>query len=367
MIDAGLLDLIYEAAAVPELWPGVLAELVARAGAMSAGLLVFDPLGHMQFTATAEYRQSLEKYAANSDGYDNKRPKRALASGHAGFLHDLEVFTQAEMDVDPVYVDFIYPAGIKWTAGTVIPAPTQDLLVFDFARSEAQGPFDRDTMLRLDQFRPHMARAALLSHRLGLRAARAATEAMGTIGVPAAMVDAAGHVLSMNAQLEALPGQVSTGAFDRLRFTGAAADQLLQRALMLSGMPGSGPADVQSIPLAASGDDPALVAHVLPIRRAASDIFARSAALIVFTPVTAPASPMAEVLTGLFDLTAAETRVARGIGAGQTLEEIAAAHGLSPGTVRNQLKMVFFKTGTSRQAELALLLSGLSSVPLKAR
>jgi DNA-binding CsgD family transcriptional regulator len=41
---------------------------------------------------------------------------------------------------------------------------------------------------------------------------------------------------------------------------------------------------------------------------------------------------------------------------------MAASYGLSRETVRTQLKSVMAKTGTSRQAELALLLSGASGV-----
>jgi DNA-binding CsgD family transcriptional regulator len=210
-------------------------------------------------------------------------------------------------------------------------------------------------MLRLDQYRPHVARAALLSHRMGLRAARAATEAMQTIGLPAAMLDAAGRVLSANAGLEALQPRITTGLLERIQLADRDANQLLHAALQHT-VP-----SVRSIPIPAGEHAQALIAHVLPIRRAAGDIFRRAAALLVITPVTAPRAPLTEVLTGLFDLTPAEVRVARGIAQGQTLEEICTALGLSRETVRTQLKSVLAKTGTSRQTELALLLSGTST------
>jgi DNA-binding CsgD family transcriptional regulator len=69
--------------------------------------------------------------------------------------------------------------------------------------------------------------------------------------------------------------------------------------------------------------------------------------------------PGAEVLQGLFDLTAAEARIAHAIGEGGMIRDIAGRFGVSPETARNQLKAVLAKTGMKRQAELTSLLTGL--------
>jgi len=57
-------------------------------------------------------------------------------------------------------------------------------------------------------------------------------------------------------------------------------------------------------------------------------------------------------------LTPAEARIALGIARGDALAAIAKAHGISIATVRTQLKSVFAKTGTHRQAQLVALLAG---------
>jgi DNA-binding CsgD family transcriptional regulator len=69
----------------------------------------------------------------------------------------------------------------------------------------------------------------------------------------------------------------------------------------------------------------------------------------------------AEVIQGLFDLTPAEARVAHGIAAGRTAEELARALGISVETVRKHIAAVLAKTGLPRQAALVGLLAG--SVP----
>jgi len=355
-VDGDIIERVYEAAVVPELWPETLARLCTTTGAWGAGLLAFDPWQNMRFTATANYMDVFTAFAAASDRYDNQRPKRAIASGHVGFQHDLEIFTQQELDIDPVYRDFIYPYGIKWTAGTVIPVPTSDIMAFDFSRRETDGGFSREMMLRLDQYRPHMAKAALLAHRLGLRVARAATEAMETIGLPAAVLATGGRVLSANALFEGLTPRIIFLAFDRITLASPGAAQLLNEAIRsLDRVANS---VVRSIALPATEEALAQVLHVVPIRRAAGDIFTHATALLVVTEVAAPSAPLRQVLTGLFDLTAAEVHVARAVATGASVEEIARSRGVSRETVRTQLKSVLAKTGTRRQTELALLLSG---------
>lgn len=177
--DPQVVDEIYEAAALPEKWPDVLGKLSHEAGAWGGGLLVFDRQQRMRFTATSNYMAVFESFAAHGDNgrYDNKRPKRALASGYAGFQHDLEMFTQDELDTDPVYRDFIYPHGIRWTGGTIVPVPTSDILAFDFSRRRE--PFERSDMERLDAIAriwlgPLCCRIAWVSRRRAPRPRRSA-------------------------------------------------------------------------------------------------------------------------------------------------------------------------------------------------
>ena len=66
--------------------------------------------------------------------------------------------------------------------------------------------------------------------------------------------------------------------------------------------------------------------------------------------------PSEAVLQRLFDLTAAEARLACSISRGETLEEAAAALGVKVSTVRSQLAKLMIKTGTRRQGQLVALL-----------
>lgn len=64
-------------------------------------------------------------------------------------------------------------------------------------------------------------------------------------------------------------------------------------------------------------------------------------------------------LMALFGLSAAEARLARALCHGDSLEEYATEQGLKLPTVKTQLRSIFGKTGTERQASLIRLLSGI--------
>jgi hypothetical protein len=93
--------------------------------------------------------------------------------------------------------------------------------------------------------------------------------------------------------------------------------------------------------------DSAMIAHVVPIRGSARDIFSLCAAMLILTPVTRPEAPSVELIRSLFDLTPAEARIARGLAAGQTVKVMAAD------------SAVLTKTGYSRQSDVVALLNGL--------
>jgi DNA-binding CsgD family transcriptional regulator len=101
-----------------------------------------------------------------------------------------------------------------------------------------------------------------------------------------------------------------------------------------------------------------LIAEVIPVVGAAQDLFQRVSAIAIVTdPDAATAAPCEPILLQAFGLTAAEARLGAQITAGKTLPEISRADGIARETLRTRLKSIFQKTGTTRQTQLALLLS----------
>jgi DNA-binding CsgD family transcriptional regulator len=352
-----LIDEIYEAAVLPHLWPDVLGKMSSIPQALG-GVLFATDLQATKWTASSGIASFCDTFVREGWMERNPRPRRLAELNYAGFVHELDVFTIEELDGDPVYAGFYRKHGLGWAAGTMFPMPTGDLLVFSFERKFELGPVERTAITQLDLLRPHLARSGLLAWRLGLEQAQAMTQALERIGLPAAVLRSGGKMSAANDSFTNLIPKVVADRTDRIRFINPDADTIFAEGLSALSTNREKHLHGRSFPLAGSDDQPAMVFHLLPLRRAAHDLFFHGAALLVVTPVDRAAVPTAEVLQGLFDLTPAEARVARGIGQAETIDALAEAAGVSRETVRGQLKAVLSKTGLSRQQELVSLLAG---------
>lgn len=352
-----LIDRIYEAATLPELWPSVLDD-VTRVGRGHFTAMFSLGNGNWHWLASEDGVRISEDYLAEGWPQRTDRMERLLSARHAGFVGDLDVYTREEMDNEPVFTEFHRPRGLGWGAATVIPVPSGDMLIVDVERRFETGPVEPETIQRLDILRPHLARAGLVSARLAFERARTTALTLELIGLPAAVLSHDLRLLSANPRLEAMMPTVVLDRRRRVALANPAADALLAAALMRLARPADTAGGVCSIPIPACEDRPPYIVHIVPIRRGAHDVFYSASAVLVVTPVVPAEVATADVLQGLFDLTPAEARIARCISERQTIESIAAAVGVSRETVRTQLKAVLAKTGTARQGDLAALLAG---------
>jgi DNA-binding CsgD family transcriptional regulator len=352
-----LIDRIYECSFAPEHWPEVLAELSTMADARGGGLLVTNQ-GIQNWTASSGLYEDVAAYV--DEGWITRSPRnpRLFASRHAGFMTEHDLYTDAELALEPHYNDFSRRRGLGWSVRTALPMPTGDMIAIIIERNHVRGPVESIVVQQLDELRPHLARSALVSARLQLERARAAAETLALMGLPALLLDDRGKVIAANRLIEALGSQIHWRTQDRVSLTDSNADAMLRQAFATLDRSESAPA--RSFAVRATGTDATKVAHVIPIRGEARDIFVRCSCVVVITPVTLPQAPAVELVQALFDLTPAEARVARSLTAGGTLDEIAAAGDVSRNTVRTQLRGALEKTGCRRQSELVALLGGVT-------
>lgn len=354
--DHELIDLIYEAAIIPENWPGILEKISAIAGCYGGVLFSMDAQQEVRHIVTEQYRDVMHIFVRDGWTKQNIRAERLAKIKYPGFVTDCDVISVEEMDAHPFYTELLRPNGGGWAIGTIIPVPSGDLLVFNLERRYAKGPIEKELCGRLDPLRPHLARAGLMSSRLRMERARAMVETLKQIGLPAAVLRQNGQVLATNDLFQLLSEQIAIGAFDEISIKNRSSDALMKQSLVRLAETRDN-SEVKSIPIPAILDQPALVAHLIPIKGGAHDIFSRAFAILVITPLHAPTAPTEDVLNGLFDLSPAEVKVAQGIISGKTIDDVADELKLSRETIRNQLKSVFAKTGTGRQAQLVGLLA----------
>jgi hypothetical protein len=290
VFDETLTDRIYEAAVVPELWPDVLGEMSSAVGG-AGGVLFTANRAQMSWTTSSDLRDIFTDFVRDGWAAINPRPVRLGAANHAGFVRDSDFFTDEEMDSDPVY-GYYRKNGLGWATGTMLDTPSGDSIIFSFERAYDKGPVPIEIVKQFDQLRPHLARSALLTSRLGLERAKAMAAALQSLGLPGAVLRGGGRVLAVNGALEQLMPSFMQDRRDRLHLTDAAADALLEEALARRSLTG-GPISVNSIPVAATDDHPPMILHLLPIRGAAHDLFAQATSLLVVTPVDRAVVPTA--------------------------------------------------------------------------
>jgi DNA-binding CsgD family transcriptional regulator len=245
--------------------------------------------------------------------------------------------------------------------GTFIPIPTGENAGLVLTRRIERGPAEREIVDKLDELRPHLARSILMSARLQLERARIASQTLAALGLPALVLNERGKVLAANPLIEKLTAYVHWRAQDRVSLKDKAGDKLLRDAIAAIDSAASA---VRSFPV--RGLESMMVAHVIPIRLSARDVFVRCAAALVLTPVTRPQAPPVELVQSLFDLTPAEARVARDLATGRSAEDIASNGGVSLSTVRSQVRGVLEKTGCHRQLDVVALLAGIVPPPTAA-
>lgn len=360
-----LVDRIYEAAFVPEKWSAVLTMASGLSDSASGSIIVLSDTapvrGKLSFAAS-DHNEALESVRRIFDefvtGSHWRFPGvlRMYSLQPARFVHVEAFMTPEEIERDTQRLR-LRALGIGAHLCTAVPMPSGELVTYVFQRWKKAGDYGRDEVEGLDRLRPHLARAGLVAARLGLERAHTTVSALQAMGLPAAVLTSAGRALAVNALMEAMPSIFRPAALGRMAIADAKANRLFQEAVA-SARREIEPA-ARSIPVPMKGEQPALIVHLLPLRRSAADIFSGADTLVVATAVSASAAvPSPSILSGLFDLTPAEAKLAAALAGGLSLEQAAAESGIQITTARTHLDRIFRKTGTSRQGQLVALLKG---------
>lgn len=345
---------IYEAAAIPELWPELLDVLAREVGAKGGTLGRYET-ANSGMIYSAGVAELVAGWVAGGYHLDNRRGAPLHHSEYPGFLTDDQIHSEEARRTMPCYAEFLVPNGADRGAATRVPGAGGETLVMT-VECFPDGTMQRAAIPRLDALRPHLARAAVLAAELQLREVRAAVEALERSGAGAAMLGHRGQVLAANGRFFGGLGLHARDGRDRLRFAHRAADCAFAAA-MATIATGQGCSvairDELGVGYAAL--------HLVPVQGAAHDLFAGASAIALVARPGQGSVPSAELIRNLFDLTPTEASVARSIAEGSSVDEVARLAGKSVETVRSHLKRVFSKTGTGRQNELAVLLAGLAA------
>ncbi len=179
----------------------------------------------------------------------------------------------------------------------------------------------------------------------------------------AVLLDENKHVLRLNKHAQAHLGAALGTTNGRLCATDRGCDALFQTMLDQALKYGAREREWrrEALGLKREGKRP-VIARVIAVEDEACPLLDGAALLVLLVDPEDCPDLSYSLLQQVFGLTKGEARLASGLLCGQSLEEIAEAHGVSVGTVRSQIKTLFSKTGTHRQAELVGLLTRLAMI-----
>ena len=341
----------------PTVWPETLRAVTEGVGACGALLLSTD--GRFQgFPVTPGLADPVEDFVNNGWELRDERLRGVSALRAKGVITDEDCLSKEARARSPYYQEFLRSHDLQEFAAVGFYAGA-DLWCLSVQRTIGEPAFDVAEQSRLLTLWRPLADAAALARQLGFARVRGAIDALQVLLQPGIVFDGGGRVIALNELAEALVGRDLKITKDILVFRDRASQRrfeaLLARAIR-------GKLEAKASALADVVLD--LRGRHRPIRaislRGFSDYaFVNARALLLIGDALEEASISDTALAAKFKLTTAEARVAREVAVGASLAEIAERHNVTYATARSQLRAVFAKTDTHRQAELAAMFATL--------
>lgn len=261
------------------------------------------------------------------------------------------------------YADYLVPHGLGTAVGVTVYKEERCNFMLSVLGAETDDATLDAARALLGQLAPHLRRV-FGYYRRSPQAGAALQDGLSVLdllGIGLILVAPDRRIRHSNQAAEALiaaGGAVDQDGEGRLRFASPEVTVALDRALGTIRL-GLSRGLLDTKLLRRDGGRPPLRVRFVQLDPASVQVFFAGAAAMVLIedPAVSSAAARVESARAAYGLTAAELRVAQRLIEGLTPAEIAAVDGVSPLTVRSQLKSIFAKTDTRRQAEVVRKLS----------
>jgi DNA-binding CsgD family transcriptional regulator len=348
----------------PATWPEVL-DAMSRAVRAEGAMLLQSDVQTPDVPRTDSISELVDVYFRDRWHTRDVRAARGvpLVLGGQPVVIDEDIFSSPEEMLNlPHFRELYTPLGFNWWAvvGFQVDGALWGL---PFQRTPKQGPFERGDKRILGQIARRLSEAATLSKAVSRSVLTGIINALNLVRQPAVILDRLGFVLDTNAAADQLFDSEIRVRNRRLDVTDRRARAELERLVdAIRAASDTTPLPAGPIVVRRQTKPPVLI-RVLPVEPAARNPFLGARALLILLDLSDQRPPPSRLLVASFGLTAAEAKLAGLIGAGETVERAAERLGISKLTAQTQLKAVFSKTDTHRQAELAALIAKLWGFP----
>jgi DNA-binding CsgD family transcriptional regulator len=365
---ADLIDRIGDAALEETRWPDVMRGVARHLDASSAvmvrqnhasglvqGIQVgLDPASEGLFRDHYSARNVLRQHSEIHEAYGRRAV--TVRPSVRELLHRSEY-----------YNDFLKRFDMASLAWVFLDFDGEDATLITFGRPGGAESFETADVERLTRLMPHLMRSYAISRRLG--GIGSATTALPRYLEPlphgVVLLDALGRIVHANRSARAMAAARDGITFTRDGLAAATdpANEQLWDAISRAIDPRNRPRPIRSVRLPRPSGARPLAVAVCPLEDGAFPfLFGRPSVLVEIRDLCSAGPAVDAWLAECLDLTAAESRVAGLLLAGNDSFAIASRLGISRGTVRRYLEQLTRKTETHRQAELVRLLGQVAAM-----
>jgi DNA-binding CsgD family transcriptional regulator len=359
------IEACYDATLAPALWPVALQRLGESVGGLSCNLYCHTPRhSPAKVPMSSAHEQFAELWSRNQEFAPMphiRRCARLYGLGRESLIeHDIS--TEEERLTLPYYHETARPGGRDWYAGTgfSVDGGVWCLAVF---RGTKQGPFARSEGRYLAGIGPHLARVVRLAERFAATSLVTGLSALEQLKCAALVIDERRVVINLNGPAQKLLGEDFNILAGRPVARDRASNSRLQRLLASALVAERGNEASCEPAVIARAEAPWLLADAMPVTSFGSDLFNAGRVVLVLTDLTHLSVPDETRLSLVFSLTAAEAKLAKTLASGHGIDAAADSLRVNRETARTQLKAVFAKTNTRRQAELVALVARFRPSP----
>lgn len=360
------IDLLYQAALEPALWPEALDRMAKACGGIGTAMIPITPQDTTGLIVSPELREPNVEYEREWWRHDTRVLRIFSRKLNGGVCCEAELFTDEELARDPLRQEFLRSYGIgAFAAQLVVPFP--DLVVaFSVQRRLKLGHFEARDLATLKLLGTHAARALLISMRLATarKIGQTIVHALAQFDCAAIVVDRDMKIVFANAASERLAGDglsVKRGVLSASHRQQCGA---LKRFVLsvLQKNPDSG--ELGPIVLPRSGGRRPLLVQAVPIAAAPDDAGLPPAPAVLVIAVDPDQDGVFSAVKALrlLGLTPSEARLAELLGAGHSRAQTAELLGISQATVSDTTKQIYTKLGISRQSHLVRLVARLAAL-----